>query len=92
MLEDAGGSAIPDLQALHEDALRKLYETDANSPVANLAFLQRLLTAGDWAGVLQLWRARAARTSASADRMAVAQHLNFCTGALQMRRLIMPEA
>src|SRR5205085_4767335 len=46
-----------------------------NSPVANLAFLQRSLTAGDWAGVLQLWRARAARTSASADRMAVAHLL-----------------
>ena len=72
-LEVAGASALPDLQPLQEDVLRKLHETDANNPAAAIAVLQRALAANDWAGVLQLWRSRAARSLVSADRLAVAQ-------------------
>jgi tetratricopeptide (TPR) repeat protein len=74
-LEDAGAAAIPELKAMHEDALHKLHEADPDNPATSLAFLQRVLAAGDWPGVLQLWRSRATRSSVTADRIAVAHLL-----------------
>ena len=74
-LEDAGAAAIPELKAMHEDALHKLHEADPDNPATTLAFLQRVLAAGDWPGVLQLWRNRAARSAVTTDRIAVAHLL-----------------
>ncbi|HWE25771.1 MAG TPA: hypothetical protein VG496_17665, partial [Myxococcales bacterium] len=65
-------AARPDVQPLLDDAVRQLHEADPNDPAVNLALLQRALAANDWAAVLHLWRARAARTSVAADRVAVA--------------------
>src|SRR5229473_742625 len=58
--------------ALHEEAVRKLHQADANDPVGFLAMLLRSRKNNDWEAVLRLCRARAERSGSPADRALVA--------------------
>ncbi len=61
-----------ELEALHEEAVRKLHQADANDPVGFLAMLLRSRKNNDWEAVLRLCRARAERSGSPADRALVA--------------------
>src|ERR1700682_4051607 len=82
LAESADGAAPPpteaarpppaELEALHEEAVRKLHQADANDPVGFLAMLLRSRKDNDWEAVLRLCRARAERSGSPADRALVA--------------------
>ena len=69
--EPARGSA-QDLAALHEEAVRKLYQADANDQVGYLGMLLRARSSNDWEAVLRLCRQRAERTGNASERWLVA--------------------
>jgi tetratricopeptide (TPR) repeat protein len=69
---DGAAPSSADLAALHEEAVRKLYQADPNDPVGFFATLRRARAANDWEAVLRLCRQRADRTAAAADRVQVA--------------------
>jgi len=75
----AGGTAAVDarpggaqLDALHEEAVRKLAQADANDAIGFSATLLRARSHNDWEAVLRLCRQRAERTASPADRALVA--------------------
>ena len=61
-----------ELQALQEEAVRKLHQADSNDPVGSLGMLQRARAANDWEAVLRLCRERAEKTQSPHDRVLVA--------------------
>src|SRR6266849_2761286 len=61
-----------ELDALHEDALRKLHSADAKDPVGVLGLLHRARARNDWDAVLRLCRDRADRTGGPSERVVVA--------------------
>src|SRR4051812_47257943 len=61
-----------DLAALHEEALRKLFQADANDEVGFQGMLESARSSNDWEAVLRLCRQRAGRTGSAADRALVA--------------------
>ena len=61
-----------ELEALHDDALRKLHAADANDPVAFLGMVAQARLKNDWEAVLRHCRARAERTGSPSDRLLVA--------------------
>ncbi len=61
-----------ELEALHEEAVRKLHQADGNDPVGFLAMLVRARRANDWEAVLRLCRVHAERTQSPAERALVA--------------------
>jgi len=68
-------AARPDageLDALHEEALRKLHSADAKDPIGVLGLLQRSRERNDWEAVLRLCRDRADRTGGPSERVVVA--------------------
>src|SRR5205807_1035807 len=69
---DGAAPASADLAALHEEAVRKLYQADSNDPVGFFATLRRARAGNDWEGVLRLCRQRADRTASAADRVQAA--------------------
>lgn len=70
----AAGQASPaELDALLEEALRRLHGADASDPVAVLGLVARARAKGAWDEVTHLYRAHADRTEAPADRLLVAQ-------------------
>ena len=69
---DGAAPAAAELAALHEEAVRKLYQADSNDPVAFFATLKRARAGNDWEAVLRLCRQRADRTASAADRVQVA--------------------
>lgn len=74
-------SATPaELAELHAEASRKLHEADPHDPVGHLATLLNARARNDWAAVLELCRARAARTGEPSDRAVVASILAFRLG------------
>jgi len=75
LLEEALGGNRPDAQeldALYEDALRKLHSADPKDPVAILGLLQRARARNDWEAVLRSYRDHAERTGGPSDRVAAA--------------------
>jgi len=54
--------------ALRDEAVKKLYQADANDPVGVSAMLQRAVAANDWEAVLRLSRQHGDRTGSAADR------------------------
>src|SRR5229473_4577816 len=68
----AGGPGAEELDALHEDALRKLHSADAKDPVGVLGLLHRARARNDWDAVLRLCRERAERTGGPSERVVVA--------------------
>jgi tetratricopeptide (TPR) repeat protein len=64
--------ATAELEALHEEAVRKLHQADGNDPVGFLAMLVRARRANDWEAVLRLCRMHAERTQSPAERALVA--------------------
>ena len=56
------------LDSLHEEAVRKLAQSDANDPIGFSAMLLRARSGNDWEAVLRLCRQRAERTNSPADR------------------------
>jgi tetratricopeptide (TPR) repeat protein len=71
-LPQAGMPDAEELDALHEDALRKLHSADAKDPVAVLGLLHRARARNDWEAVLRLCRERAERTGGPSERVVVA--------------------
>ena len=69
---DGAAPASAELAALHEEAVRKLYQADSNDPVGFFATLRRARAGNDWEGVLRLCRQRADRTASAADRVQAA--------------------
>ena len=69
---DGAAPASAELAALHEEAVRKLYQADSNDPVGFFATLKRARAGNDWETVLRLCRQRADRTASAADRALVA--------------------
>src|SRR2546425_128707 len=69
---DGAAPASAELAALHEEAVRKLYQADSNDPVGLFATLKRARAGNDWETVLRLCRQRADRTASAADRALVA--------------------
>src|SRR5207253_3380040 len=61
-----------ELDALHEEALRRLHAADAKDPVGVLGLLQRARAANDWEAILRIWRERAERTGGPSERVVVA--------------------
>src|SRR4051794_3779838 len=61
-----------DLAALHEEAVRKLFQADANDGVGFLGMLLRARSSNDWEAVLRLCRQRAERTGNASERWLVA--------------------
>ena len=74
---EPGRPATVELEALHEEAVRKLYQADSNDPVGFLAMLLRARRANDWEAVLRLCRLRAERTQSPAERALVASLAAF---------------
>src|SRR5438132_828507 len=69
---DGAAPASAELAALHEEAVRKLYQADSNDPVGFFTTLKRARAGNDWEAVLRLCRQRADRTASAADRALVA--------------------
>src|SRR5437763_497848 len=69
-----------DLAALHEEAVRKLYQADANDQVGFLGMLLRARSNNDWEAVLRLCRQRAERSQNASDRALVAAIAAFRLG------------
>src|SRR5947208_5217594 len=69
---DGAAPVSAELAALHEEAVRKLYQADSNDPVGFFATLRRARAGNDWEGVLRLCRQRADRTASAADRVQAA--------------------
>ncbi|MFL5312369.1 MAG: tetratricopeptide repeat protein [Myxococcales bacterium] len=61
-----------ELDALHEDALRKLHSADPKDPVGVLGLLHRARARNDWEAVLRLCRERAERTGGPSEHVVVA--------------------
>src|SRR6266851_973066 len=61
-----------ELDALHEDALRKLHSADPKEPIGVLGLLHRARARNDWEAVLRLCRERAERTGGPSERVVVA--------------------
>ncbi len=61
-----------ELAALHEEAIRKLYQADANDQVGFLGMLLSARSSNDWEAVLRLCRQRAERTGNASERWLVA--------------------
>lgn len=61
-----------ELSALHEEALRKLFQADAHDGVGFLGMLLRARSSNDWEAVLRLCRQRAERTGSASERWLVA--------------------
>lgn len=61
-----------ELASLHEEAVQKLFQADANDQIGFHAMLVRARAANDWEAVLRLCRQRAERTESAADRALVA--------------------
>jgi tetratricopeptide (TPR) repeat protein len=61
-----------ELDALYEDALRKLHSADPKDPVGVLGLLHRARARNDWEAVLRLCRERAERTGGPSERVVVA--------------------
>jgi tetratricopeptide (TPR) repeat protein len=77
------GTARPspsELEALHEEAVRKLHQADANDPVGFLAMLLRSRANNDWEAMLRLCRARAERSGSPSERALVAAIAAFRLG------------
>jgi len=68
----AGTKDAEELDALQEDALRKLHSADAKDPVGVLGLLHRARARNDWEAVLRLCRERAERTGGPSERVVVA--------------------
>src|SRR5207302_407952 len=56
---DGAAPASAELAALHEEAVRKLYQADSNDPVGFFTTLKRARAGNDWEAVLRLCRQRA---------------------------------
>ena len=69
-----------ELSDLHQDAVRRLHQADANDPVGFLGTLLRARAQNDWDAVLRLCRARAERTGSPSDRALVAAIAAFRLG------------
>src|SRR5216684_2868231 len=65
-------SDAEELDALHEDALRKLHSADPKEPIGVLGLLHRARARNDWEAVLRLCRERAERTGGPSERVVVA--------------------
>src|SRR5712671_4570240 len=61
-----------ELDALYDDALRKLHSADPKDPVGVLGLLHRARERNDWEAVLRLCRERAERTGGPSERVVVA--------------------
>src|SRR6267143_2159268 len=61
-----------ELDALYEEALRKLHSADPKDPVGVLGLLHRARARNDWEAVLRLCRERAERTGGPSERVVVA--------------------
>src|SRR5438128_1899514 len=61
-----------ELDALYEEALRKLHSADAKDPIGVLGLLHRARARNDWEAVLRLCRERAERTGGPSERVVVA--------------------
>jgi tetratricopeptide (TPR) repeat protein len=61
-----------ELAALHDEAIRKLYQADANDQVGFLGMLLSARSSNDWEAVLRLCRQRAERTGNASERWLVA--------------------
>src|SRR5438477_649081 len=75
--EEALLSSPPDpgaeeVDALLEDALRKLHSADAKDPIGVLGLLQRARARNDWEAVSRLCRERAERTGGPSERVVAA--------------------
>ncbi len=76
----SGANQVPDnarassqeLAALHEEAVRKLYQADANDQVGHLGMLLRARSSNDWEAVLRLCQKRAERTGNASESWLVA--------------------
>src|SRR5204862_6515268 len=69
-----------ELEALHEEAVRKLHQADSNDPIGFLAMLLRSRANNDWEAVLRLCRSRAERAGSASDRALVAAIAAFRLG------------
>src|SRR5204863_375849 len=69
-----------ELEALHEEAVRKLHQADANDPIGFLAMLLRSRANNDWEAVLRLCRARAEQAGSASERALVAAIAAFRLG------------
>ena len=61
-----------EVDALLEDALRKLHSADAKDPIGVLGLLQRARARNDWEAVSRLCRERAERTGGPSERVVAA--------------------
>src|SRR6267143_1062954 len=68
----AGTPDAEELDALYEEALRKLHSADPKDPVGVLGLLHRARARNDWEAVLRLCRERAERTGGPSERVVVA--------------------
>jgi tetratricopeptide (TPR) repeat protein len=62
----------PEVEALREEAARKLFQADPNDHIGFHAMVLRARSANDWEAVLRFLRQRAERTQSPADRATVA--------------------
>ncbi len=65
-------ASAADLAVLHEEAVRKLYQSDANDQVGYLGMLLRARSSNDWEAVLRLCQKRAERTGNASESWLVA--------------------
>ena len=65
-------ASAAELATLHEEAVRKLYQADANDQVGYLGMLLRARSSNDWEAVLRLCRQRAERTGNASESWLVA--------------------
>ena len=65
-------ASAAELATLHEEAVRKLYQADANDQVGYLGMLLRARSSNDWEAVLRLCRQRAGRTGNASESWLVA--------------------
>jgi tetratricopeptide (TPR) repeat protein len=82
LLEELQAQAEPpaELEALHAEAVRKLFQADANDQVGFHAMLVQARSSNDWEAVLRLVRQRAERTGSAAERASVAAIASFRLG------------
>ena len=69
---DHSRASSQELAALHEEAVRKLYQADANDQVGHLGMLLRARSSNDWEAVLRLCQKRAERTGNASESWLVA--------------------
>ncbi|MCA1826519.1 MAG: tetratricopeptide repeat protein [Myxococcales bacterium] len=77
---DTSSAGPQELAALHEEAVRKLYQADANDQVGFLGMLLRARANNDWEAVLRMCRQRAERSQNASDRWLVAAVAAFRLG------------